>query len=526
MSSLEALLQRVLKQDPTLTTVSLTLPLCSNGDQGDNKCDSRCIHVAKNETKKDVSCASNSSHMSKEAIQVVSKCHSFQEQWLCALSSSTVITSVHWSVSRHHGSSWSPHMWSRILKAMSSMKQLHTLSLTSPFDGSGMYALHLPDLTAFLQHSQQSLRSLSLDWMALQDVTETSLQDFRQVLQHTKSLQHLDLHRIYFAATAHTATTNAPHVFHRLDRLVHAVTALPRLHYLRVCTAAPRCGNGSRPLVVLTMHTMRHVLSHPYLHTCILRNVHIDSDLVIHQHGDSIDGDDGCAQALRNNTTLQVLHLNACALTGTRNACFLGGLDHNASLCELDLTESVLVHATVLTQALQTNTALQILALSYCRLGRHEQAHLETIHTLVQTHLRHHPRLHTLSLVGLFQYFRFDGSRPTDAYTRMIQAAVELLEDSHNKCVLHTLHVDEPEDPASVHVHWNALYYRLGLNRARIQSLTADATPPHEWLDAIACVTHNLSCVYHVVRQHPLLFSKTEGGTATTSTTSACATVA
>lgn len=191
-----------------------------------------------------------------------------------------------------------------------------------------------------------------------------------------------------------------------------------------------------------------------------------------------------CAAALRGNATLRTLCFRHAVFAGEDSV--LAGIAGNSALhglslrhCMLHLTESA-----ALARGLRKNATLQSLSLRGARLGVDCPTHLCNLQECIHS-LRQHPALTALDVRC--------GGNTVDAVRNAVERVL-----AQNR-VLTEVRLSEPSA---------AVEHALGLNRAKFWELSQECSDATDWMRALSVATDNHSCLYHMLRENPLLFQQ------------------
>jgi hypothetical protein len=400
--------------------------------------------------------------------------------FLLALRQNTHVTDVNLAIVR------SPHAAETIL-AVSQIPNLQSLKVSSIFDCSGDFGLSLPTLTQALGQARR-LEALSLDWIGiLGDADNNTLREQHTALERTLEshprLCEIVLTNFYFPSQT------SPNDWIQADRFVRVILALPNLTTLRMDAVTRFYG---RPL--LTSTTIKLLFSHDCLQTILLKNICVWSTRC----------DPQVSKALRRNERLLELSLTSCYLAS--HGSVLAGLDENRSVRDLDVSDSsLLLEALSLGRALGMNRGLQKLTLCRSRLDVNPATHHDYALALLQA-LANHPTVKQFRMSNLYDCTLLAERPSFQSVEEVLQTALRVLESNHvlQELCLDGMCQDEPFWALS-----EAIRLRLGLNKAGFWGLSQTTSKASEWADALGAVRYDVGCLYHVLRDNPLLVATT-----------------
>lgn len=369
--------------------------------------------------------------------------------------------------------------WKSVLTAVfAACPNLRQLTVSCFFDCSGKSGLSIATLTWMLAQGPQ-LESLTLDSVGLYSGNVQS--DFFEL--ETVCRQHASLHKLEFHNTFFVPVQRTTESWLKCTQLLQACRQLPALRQL---TLAATHRFFSRPH--WTVQGLQDLLEHcPQLQSLTLENV------VVWGAGSGA----AVAKALRQHEHLEALALRSCILAA--DAPLLAGLDHNNSMTNLDLHDSDLsLEVAGLVTALEQNATLESCNLSRTRLGGDEKTHHVQLCRLM-TALQSHPTLVELHVRDQHSYQYDDGTLPTPYIGQALQALVRALQQNR---VLQHIHLDDSVCQTTGH---DDVQFYLGLNRCGYHDLSQAESGYHEWTDSMAVVTQQVACLFHLLRDNPLL---------------------
>jgi hypothetical protein len=389
------------------------------------------------------------------------------------------------------------------------------------------------------------------------------------------ALHAVEIHETYFLYQP-TAMESS---WMQCSRFIASFSKLPNLQTFIVTAST----TFSRP--ALTLHALHSILSpssttiattshrpssaeEEEMHhssTCsnrngsVLQTLHFEN-MTIWGGGSAVQ----CANAFRNNTSLQTVQLSHIVFAGDES--ILAGLDQNTSIQNLILTGSMLhLEAKALAKAVRQNQHLRSLVLKDARFGVDERIHTHNLCRVIRS-IQYHPTLHTIHLQGTFPIMMGPGGcvgggfyLTSDNHQACYQAILDMLQNNrivtellvepdhnhnhksnnNNNSHLHnngghhsnrrntatttsaaavmvgettplsTLTSSSSYPPSSLVAHTMTtvamIKYRVGLNQAGFWNLSQSETNLPIWIESLSKVSDNLSCTWTLLREHPLL---------------------